>query len=273
MVKIALIGCGSLGTSLALGLLRSKQINFDLSLCDHNQFKMDLIAGEFTDKKVQVSLFAKNIAKDADIVILAVKPKDAKLTLTQIKDVLSPQTILVSCLAGISIEAISQVIIKKIPIARAMPNTAVSVAGGTVGLLLGPNCQTERDEARLKEVFGVLGAVRTVKSEESLHAVTALSGSGPAFTLLFLESLIDAGVRAGLSRLEAEFFSKGALRAAMVLVDNVNLPPSELRAQITSPAGVTAEGLYVLERCSFRSAVMDAVKSAKQRSEEINQLE
>jgi len=272
-MKIALIGCGGLGTSLALGLLRSKINDVELRLCDHNQFKMDVIAGEFPHKKILVSLFAKNVVKDAEVVIIVVKPRDCKRTLMQIKDDLGPQTLLVSCMAGISTELIASVIGKKIPVARAMPNTAVSDAGGTTGIFLGANCQTDRDEERLTFVFGMLGAVRTVKSEESLHAVTALSGSGPAFALLFLESMIDAGVRAGLARSESEFFAKGALRAAMVLADHVALPASELRAQITSPAGVSAEGLYQLERFGFRHALMDAVDAAKKRSEEINHLE
>ncbi len=272
-MKIAVIGCGGLGTSLALGLLRSKVSNFELRLCDHNQSKMDLIVSEFPSLKIVTSLFVKNVVKDAEIVILVVKPKDLERTLIQLKDDLGVQTLLVSCAAGIQTDFISKVIGRKVAVARAMPNTAVAVAGGIVGTFLGPNCEIKRDEQRLNSLFGVLGSVRAVQAEESLHAVTAVSGCGPAFVLLFLEALIDAGVRAGLSRSEADFFAKGALHSATVLVDHVGLPPSELRAQITSPAGVTAEGLYQLERLAFRYAVMEAVDASKKRSEQINYLE
>ncbi len=272
-MKIALIGCGGLGTSLALGLLRSNLAGLQLRLCDHNQSKMDLIVSEFPLLKITTSLFVKNVVKDAEIVIVVVKPKDLERTLLQLKDDLSAHALLVSCAAGISTDYIEKVIGKKCAVARAMPNTAVAVAGGIVGTFLGANCDAKRDEERINYIFAVLGAVRAVHAEEALHAVTAISGCGPAFALLFLEALIDAGVRAGLSRSEADFFAKGALRSASVLVDHVGLPPSDLRAQITSPGGVTAEGLYQLERLSFRHAIMEAVDASKKRSEQINYTE
>ena len=272
-MKIALIGCGGLGTSLALGLLRSKVSDLELRLCDHNQSKMDLIVSEFPSLKIATSLFVKNVVKDAEIIIIVVKPDDLERTLIQLKEDLGPQALLVSCAAGVQTDFIAKVIGKKYAVARAMPNTAVAVAGGTVGTFLGPNCDQKRDEERLNYVFGVLGSVRAVHAEELLHAVTALSGCGPAFALLFLEALIDAGVRAGLSRSEADFFAKGALRSATVLVDHVALPPSDLRAQITSPGGVTAEGLYQLERMAFRYSIMEAVDASKKKSEQINYLE
>jgi pyrroline-5-carboxylate reductase len=272
-VKIALIGCGGLGTSLALGLLRSNTAGLELRLCDHHQSKMNLIASEFPLLKIVTSLFAKNVAKGAEIVIVAVKPKDVERTLLQLKDDLGAQALLVSCAAGIQTQFIEKVIGKKCSVARAMPNTAVAVAGGIVGIFLGTNCDVQRDEERMNHIFGVLGAVRAVYAEESLHVVTALSGCGPAFALLFLEALVDAGVRSGLSRSEADFFAKGALRSASVLVDHVGLPPSELRAQITSPGGVTAEGVYQLERLSFRHAIMEAVDASKKKSEQINYTE
>lgn len=268
-VKIAIIGCGNLGTSLARGLLRSKENDLQLRLCDRSMDKSASINAEFPDAKLFTTSDPREAALDADVVVIAVKPKDVQTTVQYMRDSLRADALLVSCASGIEVATIDSALGKQAAVARAMPNTAVSVGAGTTGIFLSENCENARDQVRLKRVFGALSGVRVVDHEEALHAVTALSGSGPAFVLVMMEAMIEAGVRAGLSRKEAEFFAKGAFKAAHALVEHSHLPPADLRAHITSPAGTTAEGLYWLEKGHFRATIMQAIDETVMRSEEL----
>jgi pyrroline-5-carboxylate reductase len=265
-VKIAIIGCGNLGTSLARGLLRSKEHDLRLRLCDRTPAKTDGLLGEFLGAEIYTTLDPREAVKGADVVVIAVKPKDMDETLEHIRAALGADTLLVSCASGIEVSYIEEALGRKIAVARAMPNTAVSVAAGTTGLFLGQHCDVKRDEARLNRVFAILSDCRVVESEDVLHAVTALSGSGPAFVLLMLEAMVEAAVRAGLPRKEAIFFANGAFKAAHALVAHGDFSPSELREHITSPAGTTADGLYRLEKAGFRGIVMDAIDETILRS-------
>lgn len=271
-MKVALIGCGALGAAIARGLLRAKKDQFELRICDRNKGKISALNEQFSQKNIVVTTQAREAVLGADAILIVVKPKDVCHAAAKLRDDLKPDSLVISCAAGIEIQAISEAIGRKIPIARAMPNTAVSISKGTTGVFLGPDCAPARDEVRLHRIFGALGNVRSLNNEDALHVVTALSGSGPAFAILFLESMIEGGVRAGLVRGESDFFSRGALQAAAALIENGILPPSDLRAQITSPAGTTAEGLYMLEKAGFRQAIMDAVEAAFKRSHELTTL-
>ena len=268
-MKIAIVGCGNLGTSLARGLLRSKENEIQLRLCDRSVAKTDRIVGEYLNKEVFTTTDPREAARGADVVIIAVKPKDVHKTLLHLKESLGAETLLVSCATGVEVSDMENTLGRRAAIARAMPNTAVSVWAGTTGIFLGPHCDVARDENRLKHVFGAISDVRAVSDEDLLHAVTGLCGSGPAFVLVMLEAMTEAGVRSGLSRSDAEFFAKGAFKAATALMHHSDLPPAGLRAQITSPGGTTIEGLYCLEKGGFRSVVMEAVDEAVLRSEEL----
>lgn len=268
-VKIAIIGCGNLGTSLARGLLRSKESDLQVRLCDRTVQKAEAFAQDFVGRDISSTSDPREAVRGADVVVIAVKPKDVHKMLTHMRESLGADALLISCATGIDVAAIEASLGRRAAIARAMPNTAMSVAAGTTGFFLGPNCDPKRDEERILRIFGVLSDVRSVAHEEALHAVTALSGSGPAFVLVMLESMIEAGIRAGLSRREAEFFAKGAFKAVHYLVTHSDRSASELRAQITSPAGTTAEGLYCLEKGAFRATIMDAIDETVLRSEEL----
>lgn len=248
-------------------MLRSKDQSLDLRLCDHNQAKLDGIVNEFLNRQIMATLSVREAADGADVVLLVVKPKDIVKTVAQMREVLRPDTLIVSCATGISLATIDKAAGKRGAIARAMPNTSVSVAKGTTGIYLGPNCEPERDEARIKAVFAKLGELKAVASEDALHTVAALSGSGPAFVFVMLEALIDAGVRSGMTRSDAAFFAKGALTGAAALAESSFLPPADLRAQITSPGGTTAEGLYRLEKGGLRATMLEVVEACRTKSQ------
>jgi len=269
-MKIAIIGCGNLGTSLARGLLRAKETGIELQVCDRGIAKTDRIVGEFPNREVFATRDPREAARGAEVVVITVKPKDVHQCLQDLQESIGAETLIISCAAGIEVKAMEEAIGGKTAIARAMPNTALSVGAGTTGAFLGPNCVSERDEKRLKSVFGAISDVDIVPIEDSLHTVAALAASGPAFVLMMLEAMIDAGVRSGLSRRDAEFFAKGAFKGATALMLQSDLSASDLRAQITSPGGMTAQGLYSLEKGHFRATVMDAVEEASIRSEELS---
>jgi pyrroline-5-carboxylate reductase len=268
-MKIAIIGCGNLGTSLARGLLRAKEAEIELHLCDRSIAKIERIAGEFPNKKMLVTSDPREAARGAEVVVIVVKPKDMHKCLEYMHESIAAETLIISCAAGIETQAMEEALGHKAAIARAMPNTALSVGAGTTGAFLGPNCIAERDEKRLRLIFGAISDVDIVPKEDSLHTVAALAASGPAFVLVMLEAMIEAGVRSGLSRKDAEFFAKGAFKGATALMLQSDLSPSDLRAQITSPGGMTAQGLYCLEKGQFRATVMDAVEWASLRSEDL----
>lgn len=270
-MKVAIIGCGGLGTSIARGLMRSHGQEFQLSFCDHDRKKSDALATEITGAAALATV--GEAVGTAEVVIIAVKPKDVKEVVNQIGAKLSANALVVSCATGIATDSLESWVGNKVAVARAMPNTAVSVGAGTTGLFLGSACEPQRDTKRLQQIFSALGDVKMVGSENDLHAVTALSGSGPAFVLLMLEAMIDAGVRSGLARTDAEFFAKGALKGASALASKSTMSVYDLRAQITSPGGTTIEGLYTLEQGGFRHAIMDAVEAAEMRSIDLMEAE
>ena len=149
-----------------------------------------------------------------------------------------------------------------------MPNTAVRVRKGVTAIASNPT-STREDIDQARQVFSSVGTVIEV-AEESLDIVTAVSGSGPAFALLMLESLAQGGITGGLNPESAKIFAAGALVAAASLVLETGDSPSNLREQITSPSGTTAAGLAVLESSNFPAIVQNAVRAARNRSVELS---
>jgi pyrroline-5-carboxylate reductase len=149
-----------------------------------------------------------------------------------------------------------------------MPNIGALKATSTTALCLGAGCVAARDLPRLRRVFQSVGVVRDVVDENALHAITAVGASGPAFVLVAVEALVDAGVEAGLPRVEALAWARGALTAAAARLDD-GIEPQAIRALVTSPAGTTAAGLAKLEEHGVRAAFLAAGRAAVARSREL----
>lgn len=250
-MKVAIVGVGGLGGALARGLVGRVS---SLALADRNADKLAPFAGAaFT------TLDPLEASRGADVLVLAVKPKEVLRVAHTVTAGLDPDALLVSCAAGVPVAELPGVA------GRAMPNIGASHGASTTAVLLGPRCIRSRDRPRLEEVFSAVGAVREVPEETWLHAVTAVAASGPAFLLLAVEALVDAGVEAGLPRAEALAYAAGALTAAAARLQE-GAEPSVLRAQVTSPAGTTAAGIACLERSAVRGAYLDAARAAVARS-------
>lgn len=253
-MRVAIVGVGGLGAALARGVLGRVE---HLALADRNAHKLAAFApaaATFADPEAA--------ARGADVVVLAVKPKDTARVAAQVAPVLAPEGLLVSCAAGVGVARLPG------PAARAMPSIGASHGASTTAVFLGPECNPARDRPRLREIFAPLGPVREVPDESWLHAVTAVAASGPAFLLVAVEALVDAGVESGLPRTDALAFAAGALQAAAARLED-GIEPSALRAQVTSPAGTTAAGLAALERGAVRAAFLDAARAAVARSRDL----
>ncbi|MCC7074653.1 MAG: pyrroline-5-carboxylate reductase [Deltaproteobacteria bacterium] len=256
MGKTAIIGVGGLGGALADGLLAQ---GAQLSLCDRHPEKLARFVG-----RAETHLEPAAAVVDAEIVVLAVKPKVTPATCALVASAAPGGALLVSCAAGVPVQALPW----GGPVARAMPNIGAARGASTTALFLGPRCDRARDLERLAALFGAVGSVREVPDEAWLHIVTAVAASGPAFLLLAVEALIDAAVEAGMPRADAMAYAGGALRAAAVRLEDQR-EPAALRAEVTSPGGTTAAGLASLEAGGVRAAYHDAVRAAVARAREL----
>jgi pyrroline-5-carboxylate reductase len=262
---VAILGAGALGEILAGGLLRAGWSPDDLSLAARREERCT----ELTER-LGVACHLDPIAAAAGkrVVVVAVKPKDVPTLLSQIESALEPEQLVLTLAAGVP-TAVFEKALGEIPVVRAMPNTPALVDEAITAYAPG---RFVTEEA-LKEVASVMDAVgKTVMLEEQLmDAVTAVSGSGPAYVYLLAEALTDAAIREGLPRHAAQLLVDQTLKGTGALLAETELSPIKLRAQVTSPGGTTAAAVHALEEAGFRAAVEDAVRAAAQRSREMGQ--
>lgn len=254
-----------MGRSLALGLLRSNWPAGALCGADPDPQQRERLRRE---AGIEVHAQGAAAAAGADVVVLAVKPASMADTLRGLAAALREhQPLLISVAAGVRMESLEDWAGARLPIVRAMPNTPALIGAGAAGLYCGPGVSPER-KLLAQRILGAVGTVQWVDREELLDAVTALSGSGPAYFFLMMEGLIDAAVRQGLTPEQArELTVQTALGAARMAAGPDS--PAVLRQQVTSPGGTTEQALRVLEECGLRQALADALEAARCRAAEL----
>jgi pyrroline-5-carboxylate reductase len=236
----------------------------------------DTAKAEAAAASLGASVYASNTeaVMRGDFVFLAVKPQSLPGVLAEIapavRERLSAGTppLLVSMAAGWSTGRIQAALGVKAPVARIMPNTPALVSKGMIVLAAGPETPPEKI-AELEQILKGAGAVDRL-DESYLNAVTALSGSGPAFVCLFIEALADGGVLAGLPRDRALRYAAQTVLGSAALALETGKHPGELKDMVTSPGGTTIAGLAALEENAFRGAVIQAVEAAWSRSKELD---
>ncbi|MBI5213533.1 MAG: pyrroline-5-carboxylate reductase [Nitrospirae bacterium] len=211
----------------------------------------------------------KGVANLCDIIILAVKPQNMASVLDEIKDAVTDDKTVVSIAAGITLSYL-QSKLKTKKLIRVMPNTPALVQEGMSVMSL-CECFSDRDIAIVRDIFMSVGRVLTMP-EKYMNAVTALSGSGPAFIALFVEALIEGGVKMGINKEHAVELAVQTLLGTAKLLDT-GMSPEKLREMVTSPGGTTAAGLKVFEEKDFKNTVMDALQAAVKRAEELGRRE
>ena len=252
-----------MGEILARGLLRAGWSTGDLVLAARRSER----AQEAEERTgIRTLLDATTAADGSDVVVVAVKPKDVVELLERIGGTVKPGQLVISLAAGVPI-SVFEAALPGVAVVRSMPNTPAPVDEGMTAYCGG----THVDDATLALAAEVLAAVgQTMQLEEELlDAVTAVSGTGPAYIFLLAEALVDAAIREGLPRHAAERLVDQTLRGSGVLLAESQGSPFELRAQVTSPGGTTAAAMHVLEDGGFRALVEDAVRAAAQRSREM----
>ncbi|MEW6738363.1 MAG: pyrroline-5-carboxylate reductase [Nitrospirota bacterium] len=207
----------------------------------------------------------REVASSCNIIILAVKPQNMAVVLDEIADLITEDKTVVSIAAGITLSYL-QSKLKTKKLIRVMPNTPAIVQEGMSVMSL-CECFSDKDIAIIRDIFMSVGKVLTLP-EKYMDAVTAVSGSGPAFVALFIEAMIAAGEKMGLSRDNASELAIQTLVGTARLLDT-GMPPEKLRVMVTSPGGTTAAGLKVFEEKGFKDIVYDALHAAKKRAEEL----
>jgi len=262
MPRIAILGCGKIGESLLAGLLSSGWS--DIVVTARRQERADELAERHG---VKATLANGEAVDGADIVVLAAKPQDMETMLTEVGPQLTPQQTVVSIAAAIPTAAIERHLGPGVPVVRAMPNAPATVHEGVAGICPGAHA-AEEHVADAEDVLRHVGSVVRVR-EEYMDAITAVSGSGPAYFALLAEAMIEAGILLGLSReVSTQLVVQTMLGTAKLMRDE-KMHPVELREAVTSPGGTTIAAIRELESAGVRAAFLNAIQAAMERSREL----
>ena len=264
--RVAFIGCGNMGSALISGTLGSGLISKDKVLVTDIRPKRL----EYIRKKEGVSTTENNreAVEKSDIIVLAVKPQVMERVLSEIKDVVTGNKVIISIAAGITTGFIEKALEREVPVVRVMPNTPALVKTGASGISPGKYAG-EQEEAIAEQMMRRVGIVVKVP-EEMLDAVTALSGSGPAYIFYVIESLVEGGLEMGLSGDDARKLVNQTVLGAVKMVMETGESPQVLRHKVTSPGGTTEAALKYLDEKGFQKILIAAVKEAAIRSKELS---
>jgi len=266
MTRIAVLGAGKIGEALLAGLLAAGQPADELVFTERHPER----ATELTARLGVPAADVADAAERSDVIVVAVKPQDIAPVLAELNAAIRPGTLVVSLCAGLPTALFEGALPADTPVVRVMPNTPM-VVGEAMSAISAGNHATS---AQLDEVEKMLSAVgRVVRVPETQQdAVTALSGSGPAYFFFLVEAMIDAGILLGLPRaVAADLIVQSAYGAARMLRESSDHPVI-LREAVTSPAGTTIAAIRELERHGVRAALIDAIEAARDRSVELGRL-
>jgi pyrroline-5-carboxylate reductase len=263
--RVGFIGGGNMGEALIKGLLGASLVPPDMITATDVRTER---ASQLT-RQFGISAHGDNArcVRDADVVILAVKPQIMADVLRAIAPVVGPQHLLISIAAGVSTTTIRSGLGKEARIIRVMPNTPALVLQGATAIAKGKGLGPD-DLGTAEEIFGAVGRV-VVLDEELMDAVTGLSGSGPAYVAIVIESLADGGVKMGLDRATAMTLATQTVLGAAQLLAETGLHPGALKDMVSSPGGTTIAGISALEEGGIRTTFIRAVERATQRSREL----
>src|SRR6516162_3051298 len=261
-MRIAILGTGKIGESLLAGLRSSDWA--DIVASSRRQERVD----ELRERHgVEATTSNAEAIHGADVVVLAVKPQDIESLLGEIGHLLTPEQTVLSIAAAIPTSRIERHVAGDVPVVRAMPNTPATVHEGIAGMCPGRHAGAEHLE-RAGTVLRAVGDV-VIVPEEHMDAITAVSGSGPAYYALLAEAMIEAGILLGLSReVSTRLVVQTMLGTAKLLRDE-HVHPVELRESVTSPGGTTIRAIRELEQAGVRAAFLNAINAAMERSKEL----
>lgn len=263
MTTIAILGAGKIGEALLSGLLRAGRSPDGLMFTERYEGRRI----ELTERYGVAAVDVATAARRADVLVVAVKPQDIDPLLAELAPVVGPSTLVVSLAAGLPTSLYEEALPAGVPVVRVMPNTPLLVGEAMSAIAAG----THAGEEHMDLVEALLSSVgKVVRVPESqMDAVTALSGSGPAYFFFLVEAMIDAGLMLGLPRaVAAELIIQTAIGAARMLRDSGEHPVT-LREAVTSPGGTTVAAVRELENHGVRAALLAAIEAAAVRSAQL----
>lgn len=262
--KIGFIGAGMMAEAIVRGLLKAGMDPARITASDPIDGRC-----EFCRKELGVTASPDNhaVVTFADVIVLATKPYIIPTVLADIGGAVKSDQLLISIAAGTTIDSIQAKLVADIPVVRVMPNTPCLIGEGASAIAPGKFATPEHMNLAA-EIFRAVGVV-VETTEDKLDAVTGLSGSGPAYVYTFIEALADGGVRMGLPKSVALLLAAQTVSGAAKMVLQTGDHPAILRDRVMTPGGTTIAGMAILEKRAFRSAAMEAVTAATERSAEL----
>lgn len=271
--KIAILGTGSMGGAILKGLIASGIKPPNISATTKSTKSAQSLAESLN---IQALALEQNVdansqaVKDADVVLLGVKPVQILEVCKSISSFLKDGAVVISVAAGITTKAMEHTLGDKVSVIRAMPNTPAVVGLGVTGISKGASASVE-DLEIARALFETVGKVLVVE-EEKINALSTISGSGPAYVFYFAEKLIAAALRLGFSQSEAEVMVKGTLLGSATLMAKSTESPETLRANVTSPNGTTMQAIARFDAADLEEVIAEATEAALARAIELGSL-
>lgn len=256
-MKIGFIGCGNMASAMIGGILKKKLVApSDILASGLNETRRNVKAKEYG---IQVTGDNQAVTEFGDILFLAVKPQQYEAVITEIKNKVRADQIMVTIAPGKTIAWLERLFGKEVKLVRCMPNTPALVGEGMTAAT--PNEHvTEQELAQVLELLKSFGKAEVV-SEHLMDAVVSVSGSSPAYIYMLIEAMADGAVADGMPRAQAYEFAAQAVLGSAKMVLETRKHPGELKDMVCSPGGTTIEAVRVLEKEGFRSSVMEAMKA------------
>ena len=270
--RIAIIGAGSMGGAILSGLIAAGTSADSITASTATTESAKSLSDKFAIKSFALDASASanaEAAKDADILLIAVKPAKVLATLEEIKASIKDGALVISVAAGVTTKAMEQAIGSKASVIRAMPNTPSIVGHGVTGIAKGASAN-DAQMAIAKELFETVGQVLVVE-EDKINALSTISGSGPAYVFYFAEKLMTAAKKMGFSEKEANLMVRSTLLGSATLLAASSDSPETLRAQVTSPNGTTMQATARFDEANLEKVFIEATEAALARAIELGE--
>ncbi|MFJ7638846.1 pyrroline-5-carboxylate reductase [Peribacillus sp. NPDC097225] len=264
--KIGFIGCGKMGEAMLGGMLRSGVVSSEMIMV--STASVGTLTKVTSKYGVQGCLDNKEVAGFADMLFLAIPPSMHERVLSEVKDYIKEDVVIVTMAAGINTSQIEEGIGKRVKVARTMPNTPSLVGEGMTVISM----NDEIDTADIREVTTLLNSFGKTEliQEHLMDAVPAISGSSPAYVYMFIEAIADGGVRDGIPRKQAYRMAAQAVLGAAKMVLETEKHPGALKDDVCTPGGSTIAAVATLEENRFRASVLEAMKACTDKTKGIN---
>ncbi len=266
MEKLVFVGSGSMAEAMISGILKACIVDKEQIYVTNKQDDARLKYMKET-YGIKASYDFNELFEGADVIILAMKPKDMKDALSAIRSNLTEKQLVLSIIAGVMTDTIEAMLQKAIPVIRTMPNTSAQIGHSATAIAKGKYVHDMHLKIAV-ELLQTIGITKVLE-EKDMHTVTAVSGSGPAFIYYFIEAMTKAALKAGMDQQTADALITQTIIGAGKMLEQSGDSPEILRKNITSQGGTTEAGLSALMHHNFENIIIDCIQSAKRRSLEL----